>query len=49
MTSVRLLVAGILLATTHAAPLRAQMSLAEAEKISAQTGRTMFVVAGKKT
>ncbi|MEE2639925.1 MAG: hypothetical protein VX768_04810 [Planctomycetota bacterium] len=27
----------------------AQLSLAEAEKISAETGRTMFVVAGKKT
>lgn len=27
----------------------AQLTLAEAEKISAETGRTMFVVAGRKT
>ena len=27
----------------------AQSSLADAEKVSAQTGRTLFVVAGQKT
>lgn len=44
-----LLLATLFVSSLNSTPLQAQMTLAEAEKVSAQTGRTMFVVAGRKT
>lgn len=41
-----LTIAGMVLLATESF---AQLTLDEAEKISAETGRTMFVVAGRKT